>query len=133
MALALAAPLAGRMVRDGGRLGTASVLSSAATATVPVGMSDDLKLVTTVGNEAEAEMVTESLSEAGIRSMAQMSSTGIRLGAAADRDIYVEVKDYERALEVLNAAVPSEEELAALSQAAVHPAEPEDEDEAGKA
>ncbi len=96
-------------------------------------MSDDLKLLTTVGNEAEAEMVTESLSEADIRSMAQMSSTGIRLGAAADRDIYVEAKDYERALEVLNAAVPSEEELAALSQAAVHQAEAEDEDEAGKA
>jgi Putative prokaryotic signal transducing protein len=78
-------------------------------------MSHDLKIVTTVSNEAEAEMVCESLLEAGIRSMAQVSSDGIRLGAAASRDVYVDEQDYDRALEVLNAAVPSEEELARLS------------------
>jgi len=75
--------------------------------------------VTTVGNEAEAEMVAESLSEAGIRSMPQLSSGNIRLGAAAPRDVYVEAADYDRALEVINAEVPSEAELAALSEAAV--------------
>jgi len=63
-------------------------------------------------------MVSEWLLEAGIRSLAQMSSEGIRLGAAAPRDIYVAEKDYDRAVEVLNAEVPSEEELAALSEAA---------------
>jgi len=81
-------------------------------------MSDERKIVATVGNEAEAEMVRESLSEAGIRSSAQMSSEGIRLGAAASREVYVEAQDYEKALEVLNAAVPSEEELARLSDEA---------------
>jgi len=82
-------------------------------------MSETLRIVTTVGNEAEAEMVGEWLSEAGIRSMPQMSAGNIRLGAAAPRDVYVAEEDYDRALEVINAEVPSEEELAALSEAAV--------------
>jgi hypothetical protein len=82
-------------------------------------MSETLKIVTTVSNEAEAEMVAEWLSEAGIRSMPQMSSGNIRLGAAAPRDVYVAEEDYDRVLEVINAEVPSEEELAALSEAAV--------------
>jgi len=81
-------------------------------------MSDEPKRVTTVGNEAEAEMVREALSEAGIRCSLQMSSEGIRLGAAASRDVYVEEQDYDKALEVLNAAAPSEEELARLSDEA---------------
>ncbi|HMD52778.1 MAG TPA: DUF2007 domain-containing protein, partial [Solirubrobacteraceae bacterium] len=72
-------------------------------------MDEELRIVTTVGNEAEAEMAREWLAEAGIRSLAQMSSKGIRLGAAAERDIYVDASDYDRALEVLNAEVPSEE------------------------
>jgi len=87
-------------------------------------MAEELRIVTTVGNEAEAEMIGEWLSEAGIRSLAQMSSKGIRLGAAAERDIYVDAKDYDRALEVVNAEVPSEEELASLSQAPTQPPQP---------
>jgi hypothetical protein len=81
-------------------------------------MSDGSKVVATVNTEAEAEMVCESLSEAGIDSRAQMSGQGIGLGGAASRDVYVEEQDYEQALEVLNAAVPSEEELARLSDEA---------------
>jgi chemotaxis regulatin CheY-phosphate phosphatase CheZ len=81
-------------------------------------MSEERKIVASVGNEAEAEMVRESLSEAGIRSSTQMSSDGIGLGDAASRDVYVETQDYEAALEALNAAVPSEEELARLSDEA---------------
>jgi len=90
-------------------------------------MSDGSRVVATVSTEAEAEMVRELLSEAGIRSRAQMSgggiglgvlTGGIGLGAAASRDVYVEEQDYDKALEVLNAAVPSEEELARLSDEA---------------
>jgi hypothetical protein len=81
-------------------------------------MVAELRIVATAGNEAEAEMIAEWLSEAGIRSMPQMSSRGIRLGAAAERDIYVEARDHDRALEVINGEVPSEAELAALSEAA---------------
>jgi hypothetical protein len=82
-------------------------------------MAEELRIVATASNEAEAEMIGEWLSEAGIRSMPQMSSRGIRLGAAAERDIYVEAEDYDRAMEVINGEVPSEAELAALSEAAV--------------
>jgi predicted RecA/RadA family phage recombinase len=82
-------------------------------------MAEEFRIVATASNEAEAEMIGEWLSEAGIRSMPQMSSRGIRLGAAAERDIYVDQSDYDRALEVINSEVPSEAELAALSEAAV--------------
>ncbi|MGA2320293.1 MAG: DUF2007 domain-containing protein [Solirubrobacteraceae bacterium] len=82
-------------------------------------MSDDPKIVTTVSNEAEAEMVAERLSEAGIRHMTRTASGGIRLGAAAARDVYVEEQDLDRAREVLNVDQGfSEEELARLSDEA---------------
>jgi hypothetical protein len=82
-------------------------------------MSDDLKIVTTVGNEAEAEMVGERLSEAGIRYSARLAGGGITLGAAAPRDVYVEEQDLDRAREVLEADEGfSEEELARLSDEA---------------
>src|SRR5271170_1152857 len=87
-------------------------------------MAEDLRIVTTVGNEAEAEMVGEWLTEAGIRAMPQMNSNGIRLGAAAGRDIYVAAEDYDRAVEVVNAEVPSEAELEALSQQSTQPTQP---------
>jgi hypothetical protein len=79
---------------------------------------DDLRVVATVENETEAEMVEETLTEVGIRSVAQMRPGGIRLGPAAARDIYVEAGDYERAVEALAASVPSEAELTALSEEA---------------
>jgi Putative prokaryotic signal transducing protein len=82
-------------------------------------MSEDLRIVTTVSNEAEAKMVAERLSEAGIRHMARMASGGIRLGAAAARDVYVEAQDLDRAREVLKVDEGfSEEELARLSDEA---------------
>lgn len=83
------------------------------------GMPDDLKILTTVGNEAEAEMVAERLSEAGIRHMSRMAGGGIRLGAAAARDVYVDERDLARAREVLEADEGfSDEELARLSEEA---------------
>ncbi len=82
-------------------------------------MSDELRIVATVGNEAEAEMVAERLSEAGIRHMSRMASGGIRLGAAAARDLYVDARDLERAREVLKLDEGfSDEELARLSDEA---------------
>jgi hypothetical protein len=85
----------------------------------PSAMSDDPKIVTTVSNEAEAEMVAERLSEAGIRHMTRTASGGIRLGVAAARDVYVEEQDLDRAREVLKLDEGfSEEELARLSDEA---------------
>ena len=96
-------------------------------------MSGELEILTTVGGEAEADLVGEWLAEAGIRSVPQISSRGIRLGAAAERDIYVEAADHERALAVLNAEAPSEEELQALSRAAVtQPTQPRGRDREGR-
>jgi uncharacterized protein YaaQ len=85
-------------------------------------MSEQLKLVTSVSNEAEAEMVAQRLSEAGIRFTVRLASGGIRLGAAAARDLYVDEQDLDRARETLEVDEGfSDEELARLS------------DEAGKA
>jgi hypothetical protein len=96
-------------------------------------MPEELRIVATAGNETEAEMIGEWLSEAGIRSMPQLSSRGIRLGAAAERDIYVEAKDYDRALEVVNGETPNEAELAALSEAAAtQQSQPKGEDQLGE-
>ncbi len=64
-------------------------------------MAEDLRIVTTVGNEAEAEMVAERLSEAGIRFTVRLAGGGIRLGAAAGRDVCVDGQDLDRAREVL--------------------------------
>ena len=46
-------------------------------------MSVTLKVVTTVGNEMEANMVCGLLADAGIRSMQQLCAGGGRMGAAA--------------------------------------------------
>jgi len=82
-------------------------------------MSEDLRIVTTVTNEAEAEMVAERLSEAGIRHMSRTASGGIRLGAAAARDVFVDERDLDRAREVLKVDEGfSDEELARLSDEA---------------
>lgn len=62
---------------------------------------------------------TPQASEAGIRHMARMASGGIRLGAAAARDVYVEAQDLDRAREVLKVDEGfSEEELSRLSDEA---------------
>jgi uncharacterized protein YaaQ len=82
-------------------------------------MPDQLKLVTSVSNEAEAEMVAERLSEAGIRFTVRLASGGIRFGAAAARDLYVDEQDLDRARERLEVDEGfSDAELARLSDEA---------------
>jgi len=64
-------------------------------------------------------LVAERLSEAGIEHSSRIASGGIRLGAAAARDIYVDAEDYDRAVETLkNDEGFSDEELARLSEQA---------------
>jgi hypothetical protein len=87
-------------------------------------MSDQLQPLTSAGSKAEAELIGEWLAEAGIRSIAQTSAAGVRLGDAAERTVYVDVDDHARALEVLNAEVPSQVELAALGHAPTQPTIP---------
>ncbi len=89
-------------------------------------MAEDLRIVTTVGNEAEAEMVGERLSEADIRFTVRLASGGIRLGAAAGREVYVDAQDLDRALEALEVDEGfSDEELARLSDEAGRAAQDE--------
>lgn len=77
------------------------------------------KVLTTVSNEAEAGMVGDRLSEAGIRFSIRLASGGIALGAAAPQDVYVDEQDLDRAREVLATDEGfSEEELARLSDEA---------------
>jgi len=81
-------------------------------------MPEGLRILITVGNEAEAQMICEWLAEARIRSLPRIASGGVRLGAAAAREVYVAAEDHARALQVVNAEVPTDAELAALSEAA---------------
>jgi len=77
-------------------------------------MIDELRVLTTASSEAEAAIVSEWLAEASIHSLARVSRKGVRLSAAAPRELYVYGSDLVRAREVLNAEVPTDEELAAL-------------------
>ncbi len=82
-------------------------------------MSDELRVLITASSGVEAAMVREWLAEASIHSLARVSRRGIRLSAGAPREVFVYESDLERAREVLNAEMPSEEELAALRARAV--------------
>ena len=85
----------------------------------PPAMAEELKVLRTVANEAEGEMVAERLSEAGIEHMSRVASGGIRLGAAAARDVYVHAEDYDRARETLKSDEGfSDDELTRLSEQA---------------
>jgi hypothetical protein len=66
-------------------------------------MSDQLKIVATVSNEFEADMVIGRLSDAGIHSMQELSGAGVggRVGGGGARDVYVAASNFDRAREVL--------------------------------
>jgi hypothetical protein len=81
-------------------------------------MTDELTVLTTASSEAEAATVREWLAEASIHALARVSRRGIRLSAAAPREVYVYQSDLLRARDVLNAEAPSDEELAALRERA---------------
>jgi regulator of sirC expression with transglutaminase-like and TPR domain len=83
-------------------------------------MSDDLKIVTTVGSEAEAELVRERLSAADIQAISQRTIGGPEWGFSGARDVFVSARDLDRAHEVLKADEGSfsDDELARLSDEA---------------
>ena len=67
-------------------------------------MTDQLRVLTTVNNEFEANMVIGLLSDVGINSMQELSGAGVagRVGGGGTRDVYVAAKDFDRAREVLD-------------------------------
>jgi regulator of sirC expression with transglutaminase-like and TPR domain len=83
-------------------------------------MSDDLKIVTTVSSEAEAELVRDRLLAADIHAISQRTIGGPEWGFSGARDVFVDARDLERAHEVLEADEGSfsDEELARLSDEA---------------
>jgi hypothetical protein len=72
-----------------------------------------MKLLTTVSNGPQAEIICALLEEAGISASARGDSSVALAGEAAPHDIYVEDADLERAKDTLNAFQrESEDELA---------------------
>ncbi len=67
-------------------------------------MANELKIVATVANEFEAAAVCGLLEEAGIRSMQQLSNSGVGgrgMSGGGARDVYVEAGDFDRARDTL--------------------------------
>ncbi len=83
-------------------------------------MSDELKIVTTVSSEAEAELVRERLLAANIQAISQRTIGGPEWGYSGARDVFVNAGDLDRAHEVLEADEGSfsDEELGRLSDEA---------------
>jgi hypothetical protein len=80
----------------------------------------ELKVVATVANEAEAELVRTRLADAGIQALAQRTIGGPQWGSSGSRYVYVDEADLDRATAVLAAQEEpfSEDELARLSEEA---------------
>jgi hypothetical protein len=80
----------------------------------------ELKCVTTLGTEAEAEMVCERLLVEGIHALTQRTLGGPEWGRSGARDVFVSEADLERARAVLkeDEGAFSEDELARLSEQA---------------
>ncbi len=83
-------------------------------------MPDELKSVTTVGSEAEAEMVCDRLLAEGIHAISQRTIGGPEWGYSGARVVLVDAKDLDRARAVLASeeGAFSDEELARLSEEA---------------
>jgi hypothetical protein len=83
-------------------------------------MPGELKIVTSVTNQAEAELLCGRLREAGIHAMARRSFGGPEWGLSSANDVLVNAEDLERARELLGAGEEpiSDEELARQSEEA---------------
>jgi hypothetical protein len=83
-------------------------------------VSDQLRSVTVLGSEAEAEMACDRLLAEGIHAIVQRTIGGPEFGASGARAVLVDPDDLERARAVLAAEVGtfSDEELTRLSEQA---------------
>jgi hypothetical protein len=83
-------------------------------------MSSDLKRVTSVGSEAEAELIRERPLAADIYAIAQRTMGGPEWGYSGARDVFVNARDLDRADEVLreDEGSFSDEDLTRLSDEA---------------
>ena len=83
-------------------------------------MTEAVKPVTAVTSEAEAQIVLDLLSGAGIQAILQRTIGSVEWGSSGARDVLVEEPDLARAREVLaaNEGAVSDDELARLSEEA---------------
>ena len=89
-------------------------------------MSDELRNLTTVSSEAEAEMVCDRLLADGIHAITQRTIGGPEWGSSGARAVMVDAKDLDRAKDLLASeeGAFSDEELTRLSEEAGEPPEP---------
>jgi hypothetical protein len=83
-------------------------------------MADDLKVMTTVTSEPEAELILERLLAENIHAISQRTIGGPEWGSSGARSVMVEATDLARARAVLEADEGefSDEELTRLSEEA---------------
>jgi hypothetical protein len=91
-------------------------------------MGDELKVVRSVGSEAEANIVVSRLREDGIEAIDKGGAIADAYRGAGPRDVYVSEKDLDRARELLkdDENAFTDEELARLSEQAGREAEERD-------
>jgi hypothetical protein len=89
-------------------------------------VSDELRSLTTVSSEAEAEMVCDRLLADGIHAITQRTIGGPEWGSSGARAVMVDAKDLDRAKALLASeeGAFSDEELTRLSEEAGEPPEP---------
>ena len=83
-------------------------------------MADELRSLTTVGSEAEAELLRDRLLADGIHAITQRTIGGPEWGSSGARAVMVDAKDLERAQALLASeeGAFSDEELTRLSEEA---------------
>jgi hypothetical protein len=83
-------------------------------------MADALKVVATASSEAEADMISSRLLQAGIHAVAQRTIGGPEFGYSGSRYVYVDEVDFDRAAALLKEDEDpiSDEELARQSEEA---------------
>ena len=87
-------------------------------------MSADIRIVASGASETEAEIIISRLRACGIEAMPQRKLAGPEYGSLGGFDVYVNVKDLERARSLLATAEDtfSDDELARLSEQALRDA-----------
>jgi hypothetical protein len=83
-------------------------------------MSDELKVVASAANEAEAQMICGRLLDAGIHAISQRNIGSAEWGGSGARSVFVNDAEVERARAVLETdeGAFSDEELTRLSEEA---------------
>ena len=86
--------------------------------------ADELKVVATAANQAEGELITARLSQAGIGAIEQRASGNPEFGGTGARYIYVQASELDRARALLAIDEPpfTDDELARLSEEAARDA-----------